>query len=891
MNAVSILGAVAAFSAFFLSAIVWCVRKGFVPCRRELKNFGLLSAIEKFLIVLFVVGWMVFGGSKNDSTNSPPLGMMGPPMTMAEQSPNVVISETETNVGYRVESVVDGDGIVPLVNATTNDLWRLRGGMADARRMENGKWKTANSVGDDSVAHWYFPYRDTFTEGLTVFANGEFRPNVKTTYFPKPFDAVLSLVPQGKWGQVANGGPSLFTHELTPSNSLMLSWQNALYNRDANCPTNFQAELFADGRFEYRYPDHTTRYAPVFPFDWDGDGLENSVDPEPFSAGPDAHGTNAEWYNRVCGNVFAATPGVEELELAPRTVDVNTNAYYFVDVVSECLGPIYFCADGESDLGNPVVIARAGETCRVPLLIGATYCVSSSVPFQVFAPMEAVLQVRPVPGNVRVVNWPVPVSFTTVDGWTRPSVPEDLQRRLGGVFSWSDGCCMLVAEEAVAFQCHGCRCRGCSAFANYSYSGYHLTCPGASCGCNGESGNHEGYPFVETPSGARLSIRFDKRALLFENAYDDSPGVTVARRSSPVSLTVEAAGGLYGGTLSFSPQNFDLLTRAAGDALPTSPVLLTSGTNISSSATYEALAPSDAADDISLTVRLEEGGNPPLVIDCTIRLTAVELSLTADKFAPENKCPHRHGYGVRERVKAEQRPSYPRVEWRAPDWIVTNGSPASLVCPLVATNRGGVVQACLEDAEYLFDVSVYNPTGVFSRVGEAQWFYRPRFPGQQIPLGCPGTGMRVPVYVGPMEVSFEGIAIAELVCNTGTHSGYFDNPLLSASWSHSFGNGAGWYYPVKSGNLWFTDEPQMGLGTNNPPITAGTLCWDIPIGWNEIGTKRGWPCACEIPSDEVEQVFVLESNGTLTLSKFGQWTSRTTNDCRVVNGVIVKQGE
>ena len=44
----------------------------------------------------------------------------------------------------------------------------------------------------------------------------------------------------------------------------------------------------------------------MFPFDWDGDGLENSVDPEPLVAGPDAHGTNAEWYNVVCSNVFSA---------------------------------------------------------------------------------------------------------------------------------------------------------------------------------------------------------------------------------------------------------------------------------------------------------------------------------------------------------------------------------------------------------------------------------------------------------------------------------------------------------------------------------------------------------------------------------------------------------
>ena len=119
------------------------------------------------------------------------------------------------------------------------------------------------------------------------------------------------------WSLLPGGGESVFWYEQTASNSLVLTWHNALYNRDVNAPTNFQAELYADGRFDYRYPDHTVQYAPVFPFDWDGDGLENSVDPEPLVAGPDAHGTNAEWYNRVCGNVIVATEGADGVELVP----------------------------------------------------------------------------------------------------------------------------------------------------------------------------------------------------------------------------------------------------------------------------------------------------------------------------------------------------------------------------------------------------------------------------------------------------------------------------------------------------------------------------------------------------------------------------------------------
>ena len=99
----------------------------------------------------------------------------------------------------------------------------------------------------------------------------------------------------------------------------------------------------------------------------DGDGLENSVDPDPLTPGNDAHGTNAEWYDLVCSDVFSKTeqpnslpiplPGGESVFFKPG---VNTNAYHFVDVVAERgSAPIRFVADGASRLGNPVLIAWA----------------------------------------------------------------------------------------------------------------------------------------------------------------------------------------------------------------------------------------------------------------------------------------------------------------------------------------------------------------------------------------------------------------------------------------------------------------------------------------------------------------------------------------------------
>ena len=44
-----------------------------------------------------------------------------------------------------------------------------------------------------------------------------------------------------------------FWHAPTPSNSLLLTWQEVYANRDTNFPISFQSELFANGDFTFRY--------------------------------------------------------------------------------------------------------------------------------------------------------------------------------------------------------------------------------------------------------------------------------------------------------------------------------------------------------------------------------------------------------------------------------------------------------------------------------------------------------------------------------------------------------------------------------------------------------------------------------------------------------------
>ena len=70
-----------------------------------------------------------------------------------------------------------------------------------------------------------------------------------------PFKASLGIVPEA----VLTPNPypltpnSCFWHYHTTSNTIQLTWQNVLYNRESDMPISFQAEFFDNGDFTYRY--------------------------------------------------------------------------------------------------------------------------------------------------------------------------------------------------------------------------------------------------------------------------------------------------------------------------------------------------------------------------------------------------------------------------------------------------------------------------------------------------------------------------------------------------------------------------------------------------------------------------------------------------------------
>jgi len=468
------------------TAIAWLAKTVAVPLRR-LFGGGIVRAA---LAVAMVGTGIVESFSKH--TNDPP---------RRAASPMLAVTPTDISNGWRVAATREGrtpsrpqDGIY-----TIHEPWLVRGGFEDVARI--------------SADGWSFPWRNGFTDGLTVFSDGEIRLALRTPYFPRPFDAPLAVVPAFNWHLLPGGVSNVFWHAATPSNSLVVAWENAPVGYDVNSFANFQAEFFADGRFDYRYQDRTVEHVPVFPFDWDGDGLENSVDPDPLVAGADAHGTSAEWYNVVCSNVFVAVEGdapasgdmrPPDLILSPRTADVNADAYYFVEVVAERgPAPIYFTADGASRLGDPIVVARAGETNHVPLLIGATYSVTSTVPFAVNA-SSADVEVVSACGGGFEVRWPVTFSFertVAADGATEYSFQSSPAAVDAALASVSGACCACETNRCgFVWRCgEGCGCGGVGRYVATEMSWEAYSCPTGlwgRCECVGspQGGNPGGAP-------------------------------------------------------------------------------------------------------------------------------------------------------------------------------------------------------------------------------------------------------------------------------------------------------------------------------------------------------------------------------------------------------------
>ena len=118
-------------------------------------------------------------------------------------------------------------------------------------------WTAYGAAKDWFKAHftndWSFALGTNVVDALTVFSYGTARPRMKDREtFISPLETSLGIAPAANWEQL-DCGPSQFWQCLTPSNTLVMTWRNALFNRDANSPVSFQMECWPDGCIAFRY--------------------------------------------------------------------------------------------------------------------------------------------------------------------------------------------------------------------------------------------------------------------------------------------------------------------------------------------------------------------------------------------------------------------------------------------------------------------------------------------------------------------------------------------------------------------------------------------------------------------------------------------------------------
>ena len=151
----------------------------------------------------------------------------------------------------------------PPSNATTVNDWRAFGAAND--------WIYA------AFTNWTFKVATNDVSRLRIYSFGKVDPLIRevnisleqsehceamslegcaiaTNYWFAPFIASLGIVPQTNWSLLNESDrPSQVWYAITPEGSLLITWQNALLDRDTDKPISFQIEFKPDGQFIYRY--------------------------------------------------------------------------------------------------------------------------------------------------------------------------------------------------------------------------------------------------------------------------------------------------------------------------------------------------------------------------------------------------------------------------------------------------------------------------------------------------------------------------------------------------------------------------------------------------------------------------------------------------------------
>ena len=707
--------------------------------------------------------------------------------------------------------------------ATLATNWWVRGAYEDVKPFDFGSWRFPFGTNEYSSL-WAFSW------GKVRFALGDTNAEIVAVGAP------MSAVPYRSrlWSAADANGANVVT------------WENFALNRDTNTPVNAQVELRTTGDFVTRSNEVETVYRRVDPEDWDDDGWRNDDDPDPYV------------WEEYWDSFWQELPD-----------GANESAYCWIEIRPRWHSYIEFVGDGPSNLDDPYLWAKAGETYRVQLLIGKTYTIVSSQPVDVVGQSSPSIEIDGSGTSEIEVVWPV--TFSALEGNGSSFMMRVVPAGLGGTFTWTQHCCTITGYGNQFWWAHEryCYCGGCYAHGWYSYEGYALWCEGGHCCCPRYDDDDPYEPQEDDgPYAAGASVEFSESVVIFEDAYTNMPGEVVARQSTQTTLTCIAHGGETGGTATFSIENGNKLIACSGGSLPVTrfvPPLQ----KVEFEIVYEGKLPSGSARDIKAKADFTERVTGTRHSTQRDWLTSVKVELEASYTAVDNPNKNRHIFGVGEEANLKCRPVLSGVSASSSLGMLTdmrNGqaryvAPPEEDSPVITINCGYVQKEItidiLEPEEYVVCSIATNFAHAPNEAGLIEMDFTNR--------------------IFPTYVSFYAIEVTEIPMVSTDAVGYFAQPEYADDLDHGKRGAYGQWSRINEDNS-TTDEVEMGH-CPKPWNGGGSFTWPIPNAWRV--SNHNWATNIFTHTD---QRFELDADGTARVSKFGWTGERGTNDTHRVYG-------
>ena len=231
---------------------------------RRLAELMKRPAAEIALVALVAVGLIHHGATKTNVNCKMENVKLG-------DAPMIVPDSTETGILHFTFYTLHSNGVPVVAGTITAEDCEAGYVLSTVRTDETHSFDPPPDavVCDDWLA--FGAARDWFTLPLGCWALGswlggkvsvnscglvETLPGL-TNGWIAPLAADLGIVPEANWQQILHFTPytlhSLFWHCLTPSNTLQMTWVNALLDRAATNPVSFQCEVAANGDVTFRY--------------------------------------------------------------------------------------------------------------------------------------------------------------------------------------------------------------------------------------------------------------------------------------------------------------------------------------------------------------------------------------------------------------------------------------------------------------------------------------------------------------------------------------------------------------------------------------------------------------------------------------------------------------